>query len=55
MIKKIIALCLVLTLVSVAFTGCKDKPVEEKDHPETKDVKDAVDDAGDAARVQSPA
>ena len=36
MIKKIIALCLVLTLVSVAFTGCKKDPEPVK--PDTSET-----------------
>ena len=39
MIRKMIALCLVLTLVSVAFTGCKKDPEPVKDPP----VEDVVD------------
>lgn len=34
MIRKIIALCLVLVAVSAAFTGCKDKEPVEQDVPE---------------------
>lgn len=48
MIRKIIALCIVLIAVSTAFTGCKNDP--EPTEPDADDVKKAVEDAGDAAK-----
>ncbi len=38
MIRKIIALCLVLMAVSFVFSGCKDKEPATPDVPDTKDV-----------------
>lgn len=38
MIRKIIALCLVLMAVSFVFTGCKDKEPETPDPPPVEDV-----------------
>jgi hypothetical protein len=48
MIRKIIALCIVLMAVSTAFTGCKNDP--EPTTPTVEDVENAVEDAGGAAK-----
>jgi uncharacterized secreted protein with C-terminal beta-propeller domain len=48
MIRKMIALCLVLMAVSTAFTGCKNDPEPTK--PNADDVKKVVDDASNAAK-----
>ncbi len=42
MIRKIIALCLVLMAVSFVFSGCKkDEEPTKPDVPDTKDVEEA--------------
>jgi len=45
MIRKIIALCLVLMAVSFVFSGCKD---DDPKLPTGDDIKDAAEDAKDA-------
>jgi len=45
MIRKIIALCLVLMAVSFVFSGCKD---DDPKLPTEKDINNAADDAKDA-------
>jgi hypothetical protein len=51
MIRKIIALCIVLIAVSTAFTGCKKDPEPTPtDTPNVEKVEDAVEGAGDAAK-----
>jgi len=48
MIRKIIALCLVLMMATFTLTGCKDDTEPTK--PETDKIEEKVDDAGDAAK-----